>query len=358
VTRPDLRRIAQTTPRQASPSRGVRSVLILASLMLLTACGGPSLGRQADGTAACLRSLPAAPVATGVFVQPDDGREPVLDEIEAAQCAIDISVHLLSDDDLIDALAGAVERGVRVRVMLEEHPFGGGGSVDEDAEALREGGVEVRWSGSSVRFSHAKFAIVDRQVALVMNQNLTTASFNGNREFGAVTSDPTRVAVVQDVFDKDWAGRETDDPPPPFIASPDNSRTRFLDLIDDAERSIDFYAEVIRDEEFVRAIGAAERRGVAVRLIVDETLDEDDQAIAAALDRSGVEIRLSSDLYIHAKLMVIDRSVAIVGSQNFTATSLDENRELAIVLDDATSLERCLAVYERDWTRSAPASPA
>ncbi len=72
------------------------------------------------------------------------------------------------------------------------------------------------------------------------------------------------------------------------------------------------------------------------------------------LDRQGVEIRLASHVYIHAKAMVIDRELAIVGSQNFTATSLDDNRELAIELSEPSVVVRCLTIFERDWSRSAP----
>ncbi len=56
--------------------------------------------------------------------------------------------------------------------------------------------------------------------------------------------------------------------------------------------------------------------------------------------------------------MVIDGKRAIVGSQNFTATSLDQNRELAIVLDNPLLVSRCLDVFQRDWSRAAPGAPA
>jgi len=311
-----------------------------------------------DFVGQCLRALPAAAVATGVFVQPDDGREPVLDELLAAGCTIDISVYLLSDDDVIAALSEAESRGVRVRVMLEEHPFGGGGSHAEDAESIADGGAQVRWSGSAVRFSHAKFAIIDEQVALILNQNLTTASFTGNREFGVVTSDPAIVVQTQKIFERDWVHESPPDITSPLIMSPTTSRTRYLELIGSAERSIDFYAEVIRDPEIVSALGDAERRGVSVRMIIDDTVDADDQDIAASLHAQGVDIRLAGHVYIHAKLMVVDRDLAIVGSQNFTATSLDDNRELAVEVTDPYGVERCLAVYERDWIRSTPGAPA
>lgn len=306
----------------------------------------------------CLQALPEPPVATGIFVQPDDGREPVLEELTTAGCTIDVSIYLLSDDAIIAALDAAADRGVRVRVMLEEHPFGGGGSHNEDAERIANGGAEVRWSGSTIRFSHAKFAVIDEQVALILNQNLTTASFTANREFGVVTSDRTIVDATQEIFERDWVHESPPDIRSPLIMSPDNSRSRYLELIGGADRSIDFYAEVIRDPEIISALGDAERRGVAVRMIIDDAVEEDDQEVAAQLFDQGVDVKLAGHVYIHAKLMVIDRELAIVGSQNFTATSLDDNREVAVELTDPNGLARCLAVYERDWIRSAPGVPA
>jgi phosphatidylserine/phosphatidylglycerophosphate/cardiolipin synthase-like enzyme len=301
--------------------------------------------------------LIAEPATTGVFVEPDDGRGPILDEMQAASCSIDVSVYLLTDDAVIDELVGAAARGIRVRVMLEEHPFGGGGGQYEVESTLRDGGVEVKWSGSDIRFSHAKYVVVDRQIALILNQNLTNASFEGNREFGSVTTEPDAVLQAQKIFDADWEGSQIDEIDGPLIVSPTSSRSQFLALIDGATERIDLYAEVIRDPEIIDALGSAERRGVNVRLIVNEALDEDQQDTAAQLFGIGVEIRLASGLYIHAKAMVIDGDRVVVGSQNFTATSLDHNRELAIVLENPLLVSRCADVFERDWIRASPGAP-
>lgn len=336
-----------------------RCFLAVAIIFFVSGCGPLGDGSaQLSNAAACLDSLSPPPLATGLFVEPDDGHDPVLDEFQSARCTIDVSVYLLSDDLTIEALAGAVERGVRVRVMLEEHPFGGGGGQDDLKVLLESAGVEVRWSASDIRFSHAKYAVIDRQVALIMNQNLTTSAFTNNREFGITTTDHASVTQAQDIFDRDWKHEAIDDPAGPLIASPSNSRDRLLSLIAGAERSIDFYAEVIRDPEIVSALEAAEGRGVEVRLIVDESLDQGTQEIAAELYGAGVDVRLAENLYIHAKLMVIDGEQAVVGSQNFTPTSLDDNRELAILVTDEATLVRCLAIFERDWLRAVPGAPA
>jgi phosphatidylserine/phosphatidylglycerophosphate/cardiolipin synthase-like enzyme len=333
-------------------------LVALAILLLVSACSPlPSRNSSQNDIDSCLGGLKPAVAAAGLFVEPDDGEKPVIDELDAASCTIDISVYILSDDLVIGSLVEAASRGVRVRVMLEQYPFGGSGNQDEVKTSLEREGIEVRWSGSDIRFSHAKFALVDRQVALIMNQNLTNAAFQSNREFGVMTTDHESVDQAQEIFDRDWQNDPIHDVEGPLIVSPTNSRARLLAIIEGADRSIDFYAEVIRDEEIIAALGTAESRGVEVRLIVDASMDEDTQVVAVELYNMGVEIRLSETLYIHAKLMVIDREVAVVGSQNFTQTSLDDNRELAIVVTDSSILERCLAVFERDWQRAIPGSP-
>lgn len=334
-----------------------RIALVFILGFVLSGCGGaPDLLSSGDDGPDCLSSLVGVPEATGIFVEPDDGRDPVLEELQAARCGIDVSVYLLTDKAVIDELIASARRGIQVRVMLEQHPFGGGGGQEEVEAELKSGGVAVRWSGSDIRFSHAKYVVVDRQVALILNQNLTNASFEGNREFGAITTQRDAVQQAQEIFDADWAGEPIRDIDGPLIVSPTTSRSRFLDLIGGGRERIDFYAEVIRDPEIITALAAAEDRGVDVRLIVDGTLDEDQQETAAQLDRLGVEIRLATGLYIHAKAMVIDGATVIVGSQNFTKTSLDDNRELAMLVSDPLLVQRCVSVFERDWARAAPGS--
>jgi len=72
------------------------------------------------------------------------------------------------------------------------------------------------------------------------------------------------------------------------------------------------------------------------------------------LTASGVDIRLSSSLYIHAKLIVADGERAFIGSQNLSATSLDQNRELGIIVDDPVNLSRLTRTFAIDFRAAAP----
>lgn len=291
----------------------------------------------------------------GVFVEPDDGRSPILDELNAAEQSIDLAVYLITDPEIIGALEGAVARGVVVRVILEEHPFGGSGEQPEVFDRLDRAGVQVRWSSPVFRFSHIKTFVVDDQTAIIMNLNLTRSAFNRNREFGVVTARPADVSQAAAIFEADW--NESGDPGPgPLIVSPTNSRHSLIGLIDRANQTIDIYAEVVRDREVIDALVVAEHRGVDVRLIMSGSADGDDDNAAerALLADAGVDVRLARRFYIHAKMVLVDNQLGFVGSQNFTATSLDLNRELGIILDDRVNLLRLATVFAEDFAAGVP----
>ncbi|MFH0879311.1 MAG: phospholipase D-like domain-containing protein [Lentisphaerota bacterium] len=60
-----------------------------------------------------------------------------------------------------------------------------------------------------------------------------------------------------------------------------------------------------------------------------------------------------SFLYIHAKMILADygaaQAAAFLGSENFSRTSLDRNRELGILVTETPILDRLHQVFEQDW---------
>ncbi len=104
----------------------------------------------------------------------------------------------------------------------------------------------------------------------------------------------------------------------------------------------------------IAALEDARRRGVSVRLILPGTAD-----IAAAdvawLKAGGVQLVYVSAPFIHAKVIVADGRLAFVGSENFSSTSLDENREVGLLLSDTTALAMITTTFKRDWAVGQPA---
>ena len=235
---------------------GVFLCLILTLALLLVGCTGiRPAAPDSHSIAQCLADSEApAGEVTGVFIEPDDGYAPVLEELMNARCTVDVTIYMLTDDLVFRALTDAAARGVRVRVILDEHPFGMFGSQQGAMDRLVAGGVETKWSASRFQFSHANYIVIDSRVALVMNQNLTRSAFNGNREFGVVTTEHEIVAHAQELFDADWVDEPTDHIHGPLIVSPETSRSAIVSLLNGADTSVDFYAEVIRDGGIIAAL--------------------------------------------------------------------------------------------------------
>ena len=338
---------AQAERRQASPAAMVSTVALLlialASIAVAAIVGPqPSAARQEQAS--------PAPV-TGIFIEPGDGRAPLLDEIAAARESIDLEVYISTDDVVLAALEDAQRRGVRVRAMLEEHPFGGGGGQQAIFDRLANAGVAVRWGNPVFRFTHIKTMTVDGEVAVIMNQNITESAFTTNRDFGVVTNEPAAVRTAAAIFEADWT-RGAEPAPDPLVVSPTNAREELLGLTQEAQRSLDIYAEVLRDPELLDAFIDAEGRGVRVRLVVSPSADF--AAEREHLRAGGVDIRLMSALYVHAKAIIADGERAFVGSQNLSATSLDQNRELGIIVDDPINLARLNRTFEIDFRAGTP----
>jgi phosphatidylserine/phosphatidylglycerophosphate/cardiolipin synthase-like enzyme len=290
-----------------------------------------------------------------LWVEPEDGLEPVLGQLSSARSSLDIVVYLLTHPDVVDRLIAAHERGVRVRVMVEEEPYGGGAGNASALKRLSAAGVEWRYGNPTFRYTHEKAVVIDRKRALVMTANLTKSAFARNREYIALLSSPPEVREIQSIFDADWDRRGYTPRAASLVVSDTNSRERLLGLIGGARESLDVEAEVMADREVRAALIAAHKRGVRVRIVMSPPeREETTYEGLSELSRAGVGVRLISSPYMHAKLVVADRQRAYVGSVNFTATSMDQNRELGILTSTPTVLRRLQGTFDGDWRAGEP----
>ena len=118
-----------------------------------------------------------------------------------------------------------------------------------------------------------------------------------------------------------------------------NAMERTYDLIKSAKESIWVYNEEMNDPGTVNALIAQAEKGLDVRIVM--TLNSKYAGNFTKLAKAGAVIRLtqvddaqqySKQLYIHAKMMLIDGTDAFMGSENISTASLEFNRELGVML--------------------------
>ena len=289
-----------------------------------------------------------------LFVEPGAGDAPILNAINAAKSSVALEVYILSDKDVIAALAAAKARGVRVRVMLEQHPFGGGNYNTQSREQLESTGIEFKWTNPTFKLTHAKYLVVDNGAALILTMNLSKAAATSNREYGIVATDPKIVSEAAAIFEADWQRTAYQPRDPRMVVSPINARAQMMALIGSAQKTLLVADEEIEDAGIITAIIAAMKRGVAVQVLLEDPTKVDINADAAAkLRAGGVQAHFQTTPYLHAKLIVADGAHVYIGSVNISAQSLDQNREVGLILDDPRIIETVTRTFGQDWKKSA-----
>ncbi len=286
-----------------------------------------------------------------LFYEPDMGREPILNGIKNAQNSIDLEVYTFSDTDVLRELKNAKLRGVKVRVILEENPYGGYSTNKNTYDKLRYYGIDVKWDNKAYNFTHSKFLVIDNKTGYILTLNLAKSAFTKNREFGIITSDKKVVEELTKIFEADWY-RKPYNPKSDsiLVVSPENSRTKIETLLRSAHGEILMYAEEISDLTIERILKERRAYGAVVKIIIaDPNSVEDNARVIDELKKYGIDIKYVSSPFIHAKAIIVDEKYAFIGSENLSSNSLDNNREVGIITDNKEVIDQLVEVFSWDY---------
>lgn len=288
-----------------------------------------------------------------LFREPDAGKAPLLNEIKNAKEEILVEVYLLSDKDIIQALIDSKKRGVDVSLILEEHPFGGGSLNNKSKKTLEDNNIDVKWSSSKFALTHEKAIIIDKKEVFILNQNLTASSFVKNREYDVLDTNPNDVLQARNVFVADWEEKSISSNTDYLVLSPINSRIKISSLLNSGTKSIEIEDEIIEDKQIINLL-KEKAKNVNIKIIIPTFSQVESNKIAVSeLIKSGILVKVISSPYIHAKLILIDDKTAYVGSINLSSQSMDENRELGIILSEAKSINLLNQTFDLDWSKAA-----
>jgi cardiolipin synthase A/B len=140
--------------------------------------------------------------------------------------------------------------------------------------------------------------------------------------------------------------------------------TLVVALIGSSRARVDVEMYELGRGDIVAALIAARSRGVAVRIVVDPTVDVS-RASAHRLRASGVAVRMypvddKRHQIDHVKLLIADGE-AVIGGMNWGANSY-RNHDFVLETRVAAELDRAGAIFEQDWSlgggRPAPLRPA
>lgn len=341
-------------------------------------------------------SLVGAPVESGdaytVLHNGDETFPAMLSAIDNAKSRISFETYVYKDgeigDRFVEALANAAKRGVTVRVVID--PIGSL-MKPKNRDRLAEAGAKLSWFNPIGFFTietanyrtHRKTLVVDGQVGFT--GGLGVADYwQGHaqdkdhwRDTQFKVVGPS-VRALEGSFYENWIesgglsapaldldvpARATNARSIVLWSNPmsgaSNIKLLYLLAIASARKTLDIQSPYITlDESFRSSLQKARLRGVTIRML-SEGYVTDAMPVKHAgryeyqrLLNEGIQILEYQPTMMHAKVMVVDSAVSLIGSANFSNRSLELNDELTIAVFDQDLAARLTSDFNTDTQSS------
>jgi phosphatidylserine/phosphatidylglycerophosphate/cardiolipin synthase-like enzyme len=147
--------------------------------------------------------------------------------------------------------------------------------------------------------------------------------------------------------------------PPPAVKvyfSPNGGCTEaIVAQINNANTSIDVMAYYFTSTPIAAALRQAHLRGVKVRVVLDRSQQTGLYSVGTYLTNAGIPVRVDHAHQIaHNKVMVIDKSITITGSFNFTKSADERNAENLLIINDQAIAKLYSDNWLIHWNHSQP----
>lgn len=329
----------------------------------------------------------------------------VLSAIRQAKHHIHIEYYIYEDDEIgcaiADALIQKVKEGVTVRFIYDD--FGSRTIRKKLIPRLKEAGVHafpfyriifIALANRLNYRNHRKIIVIDGSTAFVGGINVSDRYINNTEEPNKLFWRDTHLRIdgpgvlyLQYLFLCDWNFCANDHlhsdamffPRPPAFPVKGNKVVQIAASGPDSDtptilfsllQAINLATEeilittpyFIPGESLIDALTVAALGGVAVKLLVPGVSDSVLVNAAArsyygGLLKAGVEIYLYTKGFVHAKTLVTDRKIAIVGTANMDYRSFDLNFEVNAIVYDREVANELAAVFYADIAAAEKIDP-
>jgi phosphatidylserine/phosphatidylglycerophosphate/cardiolipin synthase-like enzyme len=292
--------------------------------------------------------------------------EKLIQFIDSAQVSVHIASFEFNLPRVADALIAAKARGVDVRWITDDE---NGLAIDGNQNRgqftrLMAGGVEVK---DDVRSSlmHNKFWIFDRQITWTGSTNITVNGIYKQNNNVIVIRSPEIAAIYEREWEELWTGQLgrrapstmnnqwaiLNGTPIQVIFSPeDGALINLIALLNDAQSSIRFLAFSFTDYPMAEAMISRAQAGVDVQGVFETFGSNSTHSELRTLWCAGLQVRQDgNDGFLHDKVIVIDDSIVVTGSLNFSTNADENNEENIIIIDNPEIAALYLREFQRNW---------
>lgn len=306
---------------------------------------------------------PNAPNAKNFEGGPDEALGAAIDK---ARLSVDMAIYSLNLWSIRDALIHAHQRGAVVRLVMESDNMD-----NRETQQIQEAGITVT-GDQHEGLMHNKYVVIDHAEVWTGSLNFTTSgAYEDNNDLIRIRS--TKVAEdytteFDEMFEKNMFGPDTlAATPNPDVTidgtrveiyfSPDDGvAAKLVNLIQDAKESIYFLAYTFTAND----LGSAIRQRAADGLTVAGVMDDGQITSNAGTEydpfmQAGLDVRRDGNAgLMHHKMIIIDHSIVITGSYNFSASAETSNDENVIIIHNAEAAGRYMAEFQSVYDQAKP----
>ncbi len=306
---------------------------------------------------------PAAPHAADYEGGPD---EALAAAINRARLSVDVAAYSLNLWSIRNAIIHAYQRGVVVRIVMESD------NMDtREVQQIMDAGIPVI-GDQREGLMHDKFVVIDRSEVWTGSMNYTiSGAYKDNNNLlkirsAQVAEDYTtefNEMFVQNLFGPDAgaatpnSGMTIDSTPVEIYFSPDDgAAAQILTLLQAAQESIYFMTYSFTANNLGGTIRQHAADGLLVAGVMDDGQINSNQGTEYDLfKQAGLDVRRDGNAgQMHHKVIIIDRSIVITGSYNFTASAEEYNDENVVIIHNADVAAQYLAEYQRVFEQAQP----
>ena len=286
--------------------------------------------------------------------------------IDAARLSVDVAIYNLNLWSLRDALIDAQHRGVTVRMVMESDNMDG-----EEVQQLLDAGIPVV-GDQREGLMHNKYVVIDRSEVWTGSMNYTTnGAYLDNNNLLRVRVDKLAQnysTEFEEMFtDRLFGPEKVSATPYPRLFldgttvenyfSPDGGiANRIVELVRGAKKNIHFMAYSFTSDEIGQAIRDQAFAGITVSGVMDDgQINSNEGTEYDLFQQMGVDVRRDGIAgLMHHKVIIIDESIVITGSYNFTNSAETRNDENVIIIFNADVAAQYMNEFWRVYPMAKP----
>lgn len=273
-----------------------------------------------------------------------------LDSLEWSS-KIDIQTYELTEKRVKARIEQKAREGVQFRIMIENQKYQQFQNTFKNLTNQRSWLQNIKLISDEhmpTTYLHSKITLADSGF-WIQSSNLTHSTFAKNREHLFRSKNPEVLSSLKQIFDKDFAGEELkiSDLHPNLVVCNLNCREVITELLSWAQKSITIQTQYLTDPELFDLI-AEKSQTLSFKAIFSDT--ESNQKLPNYFGTH--QVRLLKKPYVHTKMILIDEEILLLWSMNLSANSLDNNREIWILLLDPALIAQFKKSFESDWKLS------